>query len=209
MATAIDICNLALSLLGEQPSVTSIDPPDGSPQAGNCQRWFPHCLRKVIEDFDWSFLTRRCRLAPLSSYDRELYGWPFGFNIPSDCVRVIKVEGVKHHGRRITLPFEVEQYSANKTRMLLTTIENPILSYVYYDDNVSIWPSYFSQCVVLCLAAYLVGPLRRTDTTSETARSLFSQYETALAHAKRLDAKSSIHDMKHPHIAPQLAARRV
>ena len=36
MASAIDICNLSLSHLGESPDIASIDPPEGSSYAKHC-----------------------------------------------------------------------------------------------------------------------------------------------------------------------------
>ena len=41
MASAVDICNLALSHLGDTATVASLDPPEGSAQAEHCARFYP------------------------------------------------------------------------------------------------------------------------------------------------------------------------
>ena len=207
MATTADICNLALSMLGDHSSVTSIRPPDGSPQAGNCARWFPVALRQLIEAHDWSFLTRRKVLTPLSTIDADLYSWRAAFGMPSDCVRVIKVEAKTPRGL-VTVPFEVENNERNDSRLLLCNAEKPVLSYVTYSEKADLFPSYFLSCLVPLLAALLVGPIKRTDVASTMAQNLLQQYAQALSQAKTIDAKNSVHKRRAPlRIPPQLRAR--
>lgn len=209
MATEADICNLALAQLGDSATVTSIKPPDGSPQAGKCARWWPIALRQVTEAHDWSFLTKRVKLAALASLDDELYTWKYGFNVPSDCVRIIKVERKTHCGME-TVSFETERNEANSSRMILCNAKEPILSYVAYNTNPSIFPGYFISCLVPLLASYLVGPLKRSDSMTQTAQNLRAEYLQALSLAKTMDAKISVHKRRRPpRIPPHLRAREV
>lgn len=209
MATQADICNLALAQLGDSATVTSISPPDGSPQAGKCARWWPIALRQVTEAHDWSFLTKRAKLAALSSIDEDLYTWKHGFNVPSDCVRIIKVEEKTACGMR-TVPYEVENYEGNTSRMILCNSERPILSYVSLNSNPSIYPAYFVSCLVPLLSSLLVGPLKRGDSMTQVAQNLRQEYMQALSIAKTMDAKMSIHKRRRmPRIPPQLRVREV
>ncbi len=41
MPSVVDLCNLALAYLGDDATVASIDPPEGSAQAEHCQRFYP------------------------------------------------------------------------------------------------------------------------------------------------------------------------
>ena len=91
MATEIDICNLALSLLGEAADVVSIDPSDGSENAGLCNRWFPLAKKRLFEEANWSFAQRRVRLSQLNDIDAALYGCDFAYAFPSDAVRLIAI----------------------------------------------------------------------------------------------------------------------
>lgn len=63
MASAVDICNLALARLGDSATVASIDPPEGSAQSEHCARFYPLARRQIFEAHNWSFLIRREKLA--------------------------------------------------------------------------------------------------------------------------------------------------
>ena len=43
MFSVVEICNLALSHLGDRATVVSIDPPEGSAQAEHCKTYWPLC----------------------------------------------------------------------------------------------------------------------------------------------------------------------
>ena len=206
MATAVDICNLSLSLLGDSATVTSINPADGSPQSGHCARWYPFALRKVLEQHDWSFAVRRVRLAELSSFKTEIYDWDHAYGLPSDCLRVIRAYDPD---LRVPEEFEVENNVSNKSRVLLTNAKECVISYVAYVDTPTIFPVYFIQAVTLLLASYLVGPLKRADTTSQLAQGLLQQYQQVLQDAINQDCKTAIHRAARRRLPDSLRVREV
>lgn len=209
MATKADICNLALSTLGDSATVTAIDSPDGSPQAGHCARFYPIALRQLMEEADRSFLTRRQRLAALSSLDEETYSWKFGFSVPSNCVRIIKLEAV-HFRERRTIDYELEMDPSNASRLILCNEESPVLSFVALNDNPSIYPTYFINALVPLLASMLVGPLKQADASSTESRNLLALYQQALSLAKTADAFNARHrGRRRERLAPHLRARIV
>ena len=65
MASVVAICNTALSHIGDSANVTSIDPPDGSAQAGYCATFYPIALSAILEMASWGFATARSTLAAL------------------------------------------------------------------------------------------------------------------------------------------------
>ena len=67
MASAVEICNLALSFLGDTGSIASIDPPESPAQAKMCAIYYPIAKSAMLEMHDWSFATKRQLLAKLSS----------------------------------------------------------------------------------------------------------------------------------------------
>lgn len=205
MATAVDICNLALGMLGDSGDVTSIMPPDGSPQAGHCARWYPLALRKLFEEHDWSFAIRRSRGVELSNVDKDLYEWKHAFLLPSDCVRLMRVSEVGKQDA--PLDFEVELYEANSGRAVFVDASNVVLTYVSYVDMASVFPTYFVQALTLLLASYLVGPVKRADGASDAATRLLQMYEAALSRAKTADAKMSIHRRTADRLPASILAR--
>jgi hypothetical protein len=67
MASAVDICNAALSHIGDTANVTSIYPPDGSAQAGYCATFYKLAVAAILETHTWGFATVRSRTAPVWS----------------------------------------------------------------------------------------------------------------------------------------------
>ena len=63
MASEVEICNLALSHLGDTATVASSDPPEGSAQAEHCARFYPIARDALLEMQNWKFATRRATLA--------------------------------------------------------------------------------------------------------------------------------------------------
>lgn len=59
----VDICNMALSVIGEAPTVTDISPADGSPHAALCALWYPKAREAVLSMRNWSFASQRVALA--------------------------------------------------------------------------------------------------------------------------------------------------
>ena len=59
MTTPVDIANLALAHLGENGTVASIDPPEGSAQAVHLARFYPIARDALQEAYPWNFCTRR------------------------------------------------------------------------------------------------------------------------------------------------------
>lgn len=205
MATAVDICNLALGMLGDSGEVTSILPPDGSPEAGHCARWYPLALRKLFEEHDWSFAIRRSRGVELSNVDKDLYEWKHAFLFPSDCVRLMRVSEVGKQDA--PLDFEVELYEANSSRAVFVDASNVVLTYVSYVDTASVFPTYFVQALTLLLASYLVGPVKRADSSSDAAARILQMYEAALSRAKTADAKMSVHRRASDRLPASILAR--
>lgn len=102
--TDIEICNLALGLLGKA-GLTTLD--DGTPQANVCKALYSPVRDAVLEDRIWSFAKQQYILAPLA--DAPLFGFDHQFELPGEVVRVHRCDDGtgsyrlvwEKHGRRI------------------------------------------------------------------------------------------------------------
>ena len=88
MSSVVDLCNLALSRLGDSATVASIDPPEGSSQAEHCSRFYPIARDSLLEMHDWKFATRR---APLSELTVDSFNWAHAYAEPNGALRIISV----------------------------------------------------------------------------------------------------------------------
>lgn len=88
MASAVDICNIALSHIGADAVVNSITPPDGSVESGHCARFYPIARRAMIEAHAWSWAKTRVTLAAV---DNDSLTWSYAYAKPADCIRPLRI----------------------------------------------------------------------------------------------------------------------
>ena len=86
-----------------------------------------------------------------------------------------------------------DNYESNSGRAVFTNATNVVLTYVSYVDTATVFPTYFVQALVILLASFLVGPVKRSDSSSDAAVRLLQQDEAALTRAKTVDSKMSVH----------------
>lgn len=92
MASAVDICNLALSLLGERAEVAAISPPDGSVESQHCGRFYPMARDELLEMHAWTFAARRIVLAQAPA---TRPGWAYAYAMPANCLKPRSVQSIE------------------------------------------------------------------------------------------------------------------
>jgi len=88
VASEIDIVNLALSRLGDDATVASLFPPEGSAQAEHAARFYPVARDTLLEMYHWNFATKRASLAELAV---KSPAWTYAYALPADCMVVLNV----------------------------------------------------------------------------------------------------------------------
>ena len=91
MATVVSICNLALSRIGDNATISAVGPSDGSVQAEACGRLYPIALGTCLGMHNWAFATRRVRLAAVADTMVDKGEWQYAYAAPADCQRAISV----------------------------------------------------------------------------------------------------------------------
>lgn len=214
MASIIDICNTGLAHVGDDNVISSIDPPDGSTQAGYCKRFYPIARKEMIERFVWPFACKRQALPTVTNPSQV---WGFAYGMPSDCIRPVRVLSAQaatsllwelSNGRishlslfdeRASAPYEVED------NVLLTHEPDAVLLYLRDVVDTTRFTPLFVSGLGFLLASYLAGPIVRG---SEGAKSAQSYRALALAQgdaAMTMAARAS-HE-RHEYVASHLAAR--
>lgn len=89
MASEVDIANLALARLGDDATVSELDPPEGSTQAENCATFYPIARDSLLEMHNWKFATTRIALASVDLPSNP--GWLYAYQEPSDCIQLLAV----------------------------------------------------------------------------------------------------------------------
>ena len=184
MASEIDIANLALAHLGDDASVASIDPPEGSSQAEHCARFYPIARDSMLESHDWNFTIRRKTLAKLTepSFHRQ-----FSYQKPADAIRIIQVLPATSSTENDGVEFELSNTESG-TQLILTDLEDATVRYTTRVTDTTKFSPLFVDALSWLLAAHLAGPVIKGDMGIAEAKRATQMYLLLLSEAKRSDA---------------------
>lgn len=199
MASEVDICNLALSHLGDTATVGSLDPPEGSIQAEHCARFYPIARDSLLELHPWGFATRRIQLAQLGT------GWPewdYSYAQPADALNIIAVlppdatddysQGLSNvplaaGGSYVPKAFSCE-IDANGADVIYSDQEDAVLRYTALVSDTTKFSPLFVMTLSWHLASMLAGPIIKGDAGAAEAKRCASMMQAFLSKATESDA---------------------
>lgn len=214
MASIVDICNTALAHLGNDNEISSINPPDGSVEAGRCKRFYPIARKELIERFVWPFACNRQTLASVANPSDV---WTYAYQLPSDCLRPVRVltpgldntlmaelvEGtpafVSQFDDSKSAPYEVED------GVLLTHEPEAVLLYLRDVVDTTRYSPMFVSALGYLLASYLAGPMIRGADGARAAQN-YRQLALAQGDSAMTMAARGSHERHFP-VASHLAVR--
>lgn len=171
MFSVVEICNLALSHLGDSATVTSINPPEGSAQAERCKTYWPLALQIVMEAHEWGFATKRVKPALLADKDPA---WAYHYAMPHDALRVFAVlppnasDDYEVNGQAVTADYQIEREDGQIH--ILTDQRDALVRYIATSDDPALYPATFVEALAWKLAGMLAGPLRKGDAGASEAK---------------------------------------
>lgn len=182
MATDVDICNLALAHLGDDATVATIDPPEGSSQATHCARFYP-VSRATLQDMtNWGFCTTRAALALLSA--TPLSGWTYAYAVPSNAVNILAIFVGGAVDDFDPQPYDTEEL-VDGTSVIYTNAVNAVCRYTRHVVDPSKFPPLFVEALAWLLASQLAGPVLKGDAgraaTKECYQMFMARYREAAA----------------------------
>lgn len=203
MASEVDISNLALAHLGDNATVASLDPPEGSAQAEHCARFYPVARDSLLELHTWGFATKRIQLAQLG------IGWPewdFAYAQPSDALNIIAVlppEADDDYstlpnvgpgnipmgagGSYVPRPFSCE-IDPTGAAVIYTDQENAVLRYTGLVVDTTKFSPLFVVTLSWHLASFLAGPILKGETGAAESKRCASMMQAYLTKAITSDA---------------------
>lgn len=139
MATPTDICNMAISRLG-QPKINDIG--ENSAAAIACRDHFEPVRDALLRGHPWNFATVRADLAEGATPE---YGWSRSFTLPDDFLRLNTVNGV-----------EASRCEADYSltfRTIYSNADTLQVTYVKQIEDTTLFDPLFVEAFVLKLAA--------------------------------------------------------
>lgn len=184
MSSDVDICNLALANLGDEATVSSIDPPEGSAQAEHCARFYPIARDALLEMHSWKFATRRTTLAALAT---DTWNWQYAYAEPADALRILAVLPVTAASDDESQDFETESGPAGES-VIYTNQDTASARYTVRVTDTTKFSPLFVDCLARLLSSYLAGPLLKGDAGIAEAKSQLAIFRADLAEARASDA---------------------
>lgn len=188
MASEVEICNLALSRLGDSATVSSINPPEGSAQAEYCATFYPAARDELLEMHAWGFATVRTKPARLEG------AWDYV--LPGNCLRVLNVSGYGDWTMGL---------SEEGRRILHAEHEISEISYIARVTDTTLFSPLFTAALSWHLSSMLAGIVIKGDVGAQMGAMCAQQAMQALQAAKNADALQQ--QRTRPHMAPWMKDR--
>ena len=167
MTTAVDICNLALSHLGDSANITSITPPDNSVQANYCSLFYPLALAAALDEHTWRFATRRYNLVTRTNDASD--EWDYCYGVPSDLISIVEIKSI---GLSQPLIEYSQEVSSDNAQVLYCNCNPATLYYVSTTVSPNHFTPAFVQYLAALLASHLAGPLLKGDVGVNASNKL-------------------------------------
>lgn len=201
MASEVDIANLALARLGDDASVASINPPEGSAQAEHCARFYPIARDALLEMHDWRFSTRRATLAQLVV---SSYNWQYAYSKPNNTLRILGVLPASASPEDDGVEFDLDN-TGTGTEIILTDLADATVRYTAKVTDTTKFPPLFVDTLAWLLASHLAGPVIKGDAGTAEAKRCMAMFAATLSQAKQSDANQR--NVKPDHTPDWVSAR--
>jgi hypothetical protein len=178
--SVIEICNLALDLIGEPP-IMNLDTL-GDQKSSWCARNYGPARDAVLRSYPWHVARRRVALA--ASSEAVPFGWTKAFPLPTGpepapaWLRTIGVEGMTPN----------RDY-AHENRRILANTTGPInLVYIGRIED----PTLFDPLLDQALAAFLAWrACIRFENASERRKELWGAFSQLVGQARQVDSEET------------------
>ncbi len=185
MATEVDICNLALARLGDDATVASINPPEGSAQAEHCARFYPIARDAMLDLHNWGFCTTRAALSLLAA--APVSGWLYAYAPPSAAINILSVFQPGAADDFDPQPFEIETLTDGAS-VIYTNVVSAVCRYTIHVTDTSRFQPLFVEALSWLLASHLAGPILKGDAGAKMAIQCYKAFEVKMAQATASDA---------------------
>ena len=174
MASIVDICNSALNLLGAS-TISALT--EDSKNARLCNQRFEPVRNRVFRSHNWNCLITRVQLAQDTT--GPVVEYTYGYTLPTDCLRVLKIHNGTTDSIASNLDYKVEG------RKIVTNETTIYLVYIALDTDPNTYDSYLAESISHQLAADLCYAITNNSTL---ANNYMARADERLREARFIDA---------------------
>jgi len=159
MASATEICNLAISHIGSTKRISNIDT-EQSTEAALFRVFYSTTLDLVLRDYRWPFASKIEALALISEDPNT--EWRYSYSYPTDCVEIRRIlSGVRNDSRDTRSPYKLAHSSAG--RIIFSDVDEAECEYTLRVTDPQLFPPDFILALSFRLAAYIAPALTAGD----------------------------------------------
>lgn len=177
MASAVDIANSALNLLGAS-TISAFT--DDSKNARLVNQRYDNVRNRVFRSHAWNCLHKRVQLAQNST--APVVEYSNAYALPSDCLRVLKVHNGTTDSIQSAIDYKLEG------RNIVTDEGTVYLIYVALDTDPNNYDSYLQESISHQLAADLCYAITNNATL---ANNYMARADERLREARFIDASEN------------------
>lgn len=172
MASVIEICNRALSNIGNNRSINSLT--EASKEAGQCSLHYENTRDAVLADFDWNFATKTVALADTNNPPPN---WAYAYQYPTDCLRIteIPLPGVRYPTAAQRVQYITGSNSEGTGKLIYTDLPGAWLKYVSRITDVNMFDSIFQEALSWRLAAAINMVITGNADLGNNALNMYSR----------------------------------
>ena len=138
MASAVDIANSALNLLGAS-TISAFT--DDSKNARLVNQRYEPVRNRVFRSHAWNCLHKRVQLAQNST--APVVEYSYAYALPSDCLRVLKIHNGVTDSIKSDMEYRIEGRKIKTNEVKLVILENYMKFYSFQDKKRDKFLSYF------------------------------------------------------------------
>ena len=174
MASAVNICNSALNLLGGS-TISALT--EDTKNARLCNQRYEPVRNRVFRGHNWNCLIKRVQLAANSTDPVVEYAKSYA--LPSDCLRVLKI----HNGTTDSIASDLDYKIEGKN--IVTDETTVYLVYIALDTDPNNYDAYLREAISHQLAADLAYAITNNATL---ANNYMTRADERLREARFIDA---------------------
>jgi hypothetical protein len=174
LATQLEICNLAMTVLGAD---TIVALSDSSANARRITAVYTPCLEDVLRSHPWNFAIMRTQLAV--AVTTPTYGYDYEFALPADCLRVIEVSDSSA---------PIDEFKIEGVKLLINYNSSVYIKYIKNETDTTKYTSQFSFVLASRLASELAYAITNNKETADLAMKI---YQARLQQTKETDSQES------------------
>ena len=180
MASVVNMCNSALNLLGAS-TISSLT--EDTKNARLCNQRYEPIRNRVFRSHNWNCLIKRVQLAQDST--GPVVEYTYGYTLPTDCLRVMKIHNGSTDSIASDLDYKVEG------RKIVTDITTIYLVYIALITDPNEYDSYLREAVSHQLAADICYAI---TNNSALANNYMIRADERLREARYIDATENALD---------------